>query len=84
LVLIGFGVRAFILVSGNWIIGAQQLGFPFYFQRFDISHGDTYTQAGIASNGSFGEGTWAQKSPGRRKKKRHIKRMMAFVFGNAG
>jgi hypothetical protein len=28
---------------GNWIIGAQQLGFPFYFQRFDISHGDTYT-----------------------------------------
>lgn len=43
LVLIGFGVRAFYTGVGNWIIGAQQNGFPFfYFQRFDISHGDTY------------------------------------------
>lgn len=34
LVLIGFGVRAFYTGVGNWIIGAQQNGFPFHFQRF--------------------------------------------------
>lgn len=45
----------------------SKMGSLFIFSVFDISHGDT--QAGITLNGSFGEGTWAQKSPGRKKKK---------------
>lgn len=44
----------------------SKMGSLFIFSVFDISHGDT--QAGITLNGSFGEGTWAQKSPGRKKK----------------
>lgn len=69
---LGLASGHFILVSETGSSVHSKMGslffFFFLFSAFwHLARG--HIQTGITSNGSFGEGTWTQKSPGRKKQK---------------